>query len=123
VSGEALVAIALASRACLGPLCCWEVRLDDGTLYQDEQGPEARFEIPRQGRYFEVRARPGTCGESGVWSDWSRVEWLHPTDIDADGVVGLPDYSGATSRVEDELGRIPEASEYLYCRQPDPVEP
>jgi hypothetical protein len=122
VSAEALVVVALALRACGGPLCCWELRLDDGTLYQEEQGAEARFAIPRQGRYFEVRASPGTCGDPGFWSGWSRFEWLHPTDIDADGVVGLPDRN-ALSRVDDQLGQFPEASEYFYCLQPDPVEP
>lgn len=121
MSGEALVVVALALRACTGPLCCWEVRLDDGTLYRDEQGAEARFEIPRQGSHFEVRAAPGTCSDPGVWSDWTRFAWLHPTDLDGDGVVGAPDL--ALSAGSHQLGHVPAATDYSYCLPAEPAEP
>ena len=122
MTSEVLVLVALALRACTGPVCCWEVRLDDGRVFWDEQGAEARLAIPRQGPYFDVRATEGTCSNPGLWSDWSRFAWLHPTDLDADGVVGgWRDVSAVDARFR-QLGEA-RASDYSYCLPAEPWEP
>jgi hypothetical protein len=118
VSGEALAVIVLAFRACTEALCCWQVRLDDGTSYQEERGAEATFAIPRQGLYFEARAARGICSDPGVWSDWSRFDWLHTTDFDADGEVGLADLGAIGSAFRSDFRRFPDATEYFYCLRP-----
>ena len=114
---DLLAVIALAFRACAEPLCCWEVRLDDGTLYRDEQGSEARFEIPRQGYFFEARAALGSCADPDLWSGWRRFDWMHPADANADGTVGLDDHRAMTLALWSESGRRPEATDYFYCLQ------
>lgn len=79
VSGDLLAVIALAFRSCTEPLCYWEVRLDDGTVYRNEQGPEASFEIPRQGFYFDLAAASHALrSELGRYPDATEYSYCLP---------------------------------------------